>query len=96
MVLAGDPIAKFGGESMRRLVDAVEGAVRQGRFQKRPIGPIGAHLSLTDDRWAVAVDAAIGGAFSNFIVDNHSDLATLKAIHIPVPAFGALAGELLL
>ncbi|EIE27067.1 P-loop containing nucleoside triphosphate hydrolase protein [Coccomyxa subellipsoidea C-169] len=73
----GDPIAKFGGNDMVRLVQAVDAAARQGKFSKRPIGPIGQHLSLSDERWASAVEAAIGGGFDSFLVHSQRDLSEL-------------------
>ena len=71
---------------MQRLVQAIDAAARQGKFQKRPIGPIGAHLSLTDERWAVAVDAAIGGSFGNFLVHSGHDLTvlTVRTLFLPL------------
>ncbi|BDA44494.1 Structural maintenance of chromosomes protein 6 [Coccomyxa sp. Obi] len=86
----GDPIAKFGGNNLVRLVEAIDAAMRQGRFTKRPIGPIGAHLSLSDDRWSFAVDTAIGGCFSNFLVHCQRDLTQLldiaKRLRVQRPA----------
>ncbi|CAL8470455.1 g9997 [Coccomyxa elongata] len=76
----GDPIAKFGGNNTVRMVEAIDAAMRQGRFQKRPIGPIGAHLSLSDDRWSFAVDTAIGGCFGSFLVHCQRDLTQLLDI----------------
>ena len=82
---AGDPVAVFGGNEMLRLVQAIDAAVRQGKFQKRPIGPIGAHLSLSDERWSFAVDAAIGGCFGFFLVHSHRDLQELIVSAAPSP-----------
>lgn len=62
---------------MVRLVQAVDAAARQGKFSKRPIGPVGQHLSLSDERWASAVEAAIGGGFDSFLVHSQRDLNEL-------------------
>ncbi len=80
---AGDPITKFGGNNTVRLVEAIDAAMRQGRFQKRPIGPLGAHLSLSDDRWSFAVDTAIGGCFNSFLVHCQRDLTHLLVRRSP-------------
>ena len=53
-----------------------------------PIGPIGSHLTLTDDKWAAAVEVAIGRALSTFIVHNFADQKVLMVgtIHLLVNA----------
>lgn len=43
------------------------------RFKQLPIGPIGAHLTLTDTKWAVAGEVALGGMLETWIVDNKDD-----------------------
>jgi hypothetical protein len=40
----------------------VQEHVRRRRFRRPPI-LVGAQLSLADDRWAVAVEAAVGRSF---------------------------------
>jgi hypothetical protein len=52
--------------------------VRQGRFHHPPL-LIGSQLALSDDRWALAVEAAIGRQLSQWVVDNMSDATTIKA-----------------
>ena len=52
--------------------------MRQGRFAQRPIGPLGSLLSLADDKWAVAVEFAIGRCFNDFLVSSTRDLDVLK------------------
>lgn len=42
-------------------------------FSKLPIGPIGAHLTLTDTKWAVAGEVVLGQALELWIVDNAKD-----------------------
>lgn len=43
------------------------------KFKYPPIGPIGLEITLSNKEWGVAVDAAIGGMFPTFIVDNHDN-----------------------
>lgn len=50
------PAVKFGGEKTVRLLELVERAVQQGKFHRRPIGPIGSLLSLTDAQWGVPIE----------------------------------------
>lgn len=82
MFAAGDPVIAFGGDRVKSLLNKIEAAVRQGRFTQRPIGPLGSLLSLTDDRWAVAVETAIGRCFDDFLVVNMHDLDLLKVSSI--------------
>lgn len=78
MTGAGDPVLAFGGEPIKNLLHKIEAAMRQGRFSQRPIGPLGSLLSLSDDKWAVAVEAAIGRCFNDFLVANFNDLEVLR------------------
>lgn len=59
---AESPLSKFGGAGTAELAAVVQEHVRQGRFRRPPI-LVGAQLSLADDRWAVAVEAAVGRSF---------------------------------
>ena len=59
-------------------------ANNQTKFSKPPIGPIGTHLSLEDDHWAIAIEASIGSIFNSFIVHSHKDMQLLKVISIYV------------
>lgn len=72
------PTLAFGGDRLPALLKAI--ASSQRKFSRPPIGPIGAHLSLEDDHWAVAVEASIGSIFDSFIVHNHPDMQLLKVL----------------
>ncbi|EFN53934.1 hypothetical protein CHLNCDRAFT_58396 [Chlorella variabilis] len=89
------PLAKFGGQGTVELAAAVEAAVRAGRFRHRPI-LLGSQLSLADERWGVAVEAAMGRTLSWWIVDNHADAALLKASAAACMHALALAGPCML
>ena len=82
VAVAGDPVIAFGGQRVKTLLNKIEAAMRQRRFSQRPIGPLGSLLSLTDDKWAVAVETAIGKCFNDFLVANMSDLEVLKVRHM--------------
>lgn len=43
------------------------------RFTKVPIGPIGAHLTLTDGKWATAAEEGLGGQLETWIAHNRQD-----------------------
>ena len=68
----------LGGDRVKTLLTRIEAAVRQGIFSQRPIGPLGVHLSLADDKWALAVETAIGRCFNDFLVANMRDLNVMK------------------
>ncbi|EEF51573.1 structural maintenance of chromosomes protein 6B [Ricinus communis] len=70
-------VTAFGGERVIHLLQTIER--HHQRFHKPPIGPIGAHLTLHNgDRWAPAVENAIGKLLNAFIVTNHSDSLLLR------------------
>lgn len=67
----------FGGNKVLNLLHNIERCHQ--RFKKPPIGPIGAHLKLLNgNKWAVAVEHAIGRMLNSFIVTDHKDLHLLK------------------
>ena len=78
LTVAGDPISMFGGEQVRQLVSKVRQAVEAGQFARPPQGPIGSLLTLTDDKWALAVEMSIGKVFGSFIVHNYEDSKVLQ------------------
>ena len=65
-------------------LDRLAQASSAGRFTRLPIGPIGSKLTLTDDKWAAAVEVAIGRALSTFIVHSFADQKVLMVgmIHL--------------
>ncbi|XP_065871539.1 structural maintenance of chromosomes protein 6B-like isoform X2 [Euphorbia lathyris] len=70
-------VTAFGGEKVIHLLQLIERYHQ--RFNKPPIGPIGAHLALRDDdRWALAVENALGKLLNAFIVTNHKDSLLLR------------------
>ncbi|CAJ2654333.1 unnamed protein product [Trifolium pratense] len=70
-------ITAFGGNKVLSLLEKIERCHR--RFKMPPIGPIGAHLKLLNgDKWAIAVEYAIGRLLNSFIVTDHKDFRLLK------------------
>jgi chromosome segregation ATPase len=43
-----------------------------------PIGPLGAYISLTDDRWRIAIEKAIGKTMISYVVGHKDDVPKLK------------------
>ena len=73
-----DRLAAFGG-NMRALVDELQ--MNRRKFRHFPKGPIGSLISLRDYKWSTAVEQVIKiGTLRAFIVDNHEDANTFKAI----------------
>ncbi|EOA19857.1 hypothetical protein CARUB_v10000108mg [Capsella rubella] len=70
-------VTAFGGDRVINLLRAIER--HHHRFIKPPIGPIGAHVTLVNgNRWASAVELALGNILNAFIVTDHKDLVTLR------------------
>ena len=59
------------GPQMPSLVKAV--ASQRARFSAPPLGPVGALLKLSNPKWRLAADEALGGILSAFIVANTND-----------------------
>ncbi|XP_062092192.1 structural maintenance of chromosomes protein 6A [Humulus lupulus] len=70
-------VTAFGGDRVIDLLREIER--RRQRFKTPPIGPIGAHLTLVKgDKWAPAVEQALGKLLSAFIVTDHKDCLLLR------------------
>ncbi|XP_060213063.1 structural maintenance of chromosomes protein 6B-like isoform X2 [Lycium barbarum] len=71
-------VTAFGGGRVMGLLEVIE---RQRRkFNRAPIGPIGAHVTLVDgDKWGTAIEGAIGRVLNAFIVTDHKDSLILRA-----------------
>lgn len=53
-------------------------AAARHQFARPPIGPIGALLTLTEERWGVAVELACGRALGAFVTHNFQDQRLLQ------------------
>lgn len=71
-------VTAFGGYKVSHLLQAIER--NHHKFRKPPIGPIGAHVALIHgDKWAVAVENAIGRLLNAFIVTDYKDSLLLRS-----------------
>ncbi|KAL0823166.1 hypothetical protein Bca101_046843 [Brassica carinata] len=71
-------VSAFGGDRVITLLRAIERHHR--KFKMPPIGPVGAHVTLVNgNKWASAVEQALGNLLNAFIVTNHQDLITLRS-----------------
>uniref|UniRef100_A0A8B9LX29 Structural maintenance of chromosomes protein 6 n=1 Tax=Astyanax mexicanus TaxID=7994 RepID=A0A8B9LX29_ASTMX len=68
------------GDRMPELLEAVNRAHAQGRFIKKPVGPIGACISLKDPSLAVAVESCLRGFMKTFCCDNYKDEKVLQEL----------------
>lgn len=70
-------VQRFGANA-----EKVSRVIRQNHreFDREPIGPLGAFLSLTDDRWAKAAEVACGRTFEIWLVHGAHDHAALKNV----------------
>lgn len=75
---AGNRLARFGGAKMVQLADLV--AKNLHRFREPPIGPLGAALALTDDRWKVAAEAVLGPHLNAWAVHCRDDERLLRSL----------------
>ncbi|CAJ0578254.1 unnamed protein product, partial [Mesorhabditis spiculigera] len=72
-----DEIQRFGADA-RAIVRLI--ASNRNRFQKMPIGPVGCHLKVVDDRWAYTIEQVVGKLMGTFVVDNQADSRVLKEL----------------
>ncbi|XP_071354182.1 structural maintenance of chromosomes protein 6 isoform X2 [Trachinotus anak] len=68
------------GDHVPDLLGSIAEAFATGRFHKRPIGPIGACISLKDPTLAVAVECCLRSFMKAFCCDNYKDEAVLQEL----------------
>ena len=70
-------VQRFGPNTVK-----VSQVIRQNHqeFDREPIGPLGAFLSLADDRWAKAAEVACGRTFEMWLVHGAHDHAAFKKV----------------
>ncbi|XP_016401350.1 structural maintenance of chromosomes protein 6-like, partial [Sinocyclocheilus rhinocerous] len=68
------------GDHMPELLESIDKAFAQGRFIKKPVGPIGACISLKDPSLVVAVESCLRGFFKTFCCDNYRDEKVLQGL----------------
>ncbi|KAM5164061.1 structural maintenance of chromosomes protein 6 [Mantella aurantiaca] len=72
-----DRLKRF-GQNMPSLLAAIDEAYRQGRFRKKPIGPLGSCIRLKDPQLDLAVESCLKSLLLAFCCDNHQDERTLQ------------------
>ncbi|NXI80666.1 SMC6 protein, partial [Rhipidura dahli] len=68
------------GPHMPAFLEAVEMAYKQGHFQKKPFGPLGALIHPKDPELTLAIESCLKGLIQAFCCDNHSDERTLQLL----------------
>ncbi|MBN3308903.1 SMC6 protein, partial [Amia calva] len=68
------------GDHMPELLDTINRAYDQGRFIKKPVGPIGACIILRDPSLAVAVESCLRNFMKTFCCDNYKDEKVLQGL----------------
>ncbi|NWW60448.1 SMC6 protein, partial [Ifrita kowaldi] len=66
------------GPHMPAFLEAIEMAHKQGRFRKKPVGPLGALIHPKDPELNLAIESCLKGLIQAFCCDNHSDERTLQ------------------
>ncbi|XP_053315350.1 structural maintenance of chromosomes protein 6 [Spea bombifrons] len=80
-----DQLKRF-GQHMPSFLAAIDDACKQGRFRKKPVGPLGACIRLKDPELALAVESCLKALLLAFCCDNHQDermLQSLMSKHFP-------------
>ncbi|XP_068136370.1 structural maintenance of chromosomes protein 6 [Hyperolius riggenbachi] len=68
------------GQNMPSLLAAIDEAYNQGRFRRKPIGPLGNCIRLKDPQLDVAVESCLKSLLYGFCCDNHQDERTLQSL----------------
>ncbi|XP_029349003.1 structural maintenance of chromosomes protein 6 isoform X2 [Echeneis naucrates] len=68
------------GDHVPELLDSISEAYAAGHFLKKPLGPIGACISLKDPTLAVAVECCLRSFMKAFCCDNYKDEAVLQRL----------------
>ncbi|KAF4084195.1 hypothetical protein AMELA_G00125660 [Ameiurus melas] len=71
------------GDRMPELLESIDKAHAQGRFIKKPVGPIGACIRLKDPSLAVAVESCLRSFMKTFCCDNYKDEKVLQELMVP-------------
>ncbi|GFR43935.1 hypothetical protein Agub_g5073 [Astrephomene gubernaculifera] len=71
----GNRLAMFGAVELNKLIERYA-----HNFRARPIGPIGALLSISDAKWLMAAEVALGVCFSDYLVSCSQDATLLRQL----------------
>lgn len=72
------------GSWVPELRQRIEQAARRGRFHYPPVGPIGAHLALKDQKWALAVESCLKKLGWAYCCHDNHDQQVLKQLFFQV------------
>ncbi|KPP79868.1 structural maintenance of chromosomes protein 6-like [Scleropages formosus] len=79
MASRSNRLRRFGNQ-FPELLMAIDNAHAEGRFLKKPIGPVGACISLKDPSLAVAVESCLRNFTKTFCCHSHKDEKVLEAL----------------
>ena len=65
------------GQYVEKMYNAVQ---KEQSWRQMPIGPIGAHILMTDKQYGTAIDTLLGGLYKCYIVTDGADKAKLRQI----------------
>ncbi|XP_047117570.1 structural maintenance of chromosomes protein 6 [Schistocerca piceifrons] len=69
------------GSWMPSFLAKIDELHRNGKFDRKPVGPIGAYIKLKDSSWAPAIENFLGARFlSSFCVHNAKDSRVLSSL----------------
>ncbi|XP_071965000.1 structural maintenance of chromosomes protein 6-like isoform X2 [Antedon mediterranea] len=71
---------KIFGDYTPRLLEEINKATRNKLFHRKPKGPIGSHISLVDEKWALAIECCLKSLVYAYICHDYQDEKTLKQI----------------
>ncbi|CAH1773617.1 unnamed protein product [Owenia fusiformis] len=74
-----DRLKRF-GTWMPDLQNLINQAHQQGRFHKKPIGPLGACMQLRNQDYALAIECCLKNLMKSFCVHDHHDNQVLEGI----------------
>ena len=73
---AGNKFAPF-RQNMVQLVKAVD---NETRWRKKPVGPMGLHVKLKEQKWSSQIETTFGGVLDSFVCTNKEDQVILSQI----------------
>jgi len=62
---------------MPQLLSAID---KERRFKKKPVGPVGVHITLRDPKWLHIVENILGSTLNAFLVIDYEDVTILKRL----------------
>jgi len=84
---SNDQIFRY-GKQMANLFRDIEIYFQKGRFNLKPIGPIGMYIKSRNDEYSLAIEQCIGSFLSSFICANYQDEKVLQELAIKHFGYG--------